>query len=316
MRSPLFLLVLFGLLGFSNAELRHAYEKIVTFLGYRAELLLLSENQRIIGVKCAAADPDSWKCLDRNPKYTHCKGTAKVKPFDGKTITDACSLREFLSHISGGKRQMKDDPLTGEAKNYRESHLLGAEIGENSLYFDVDYAAKQMGIKDIGFQRGQKWCEIKDGANNYEDSVNKLGKRLAALKNSLKPEETEKMQVLFDRIDAAINGVITDRRCDMSRNLIPELEAKKIKPLVIESVSGSRRLLKVDDTIRGIMSAWEGKPDAENEIKKALAKLDDAIKDFYKGTTAVTHKRVVELWETFAPQQATVEGCTPRTDAI
>ncbi|KAM3517387.1 hypothetical protein MY4038_010309 [Beauveria bassiana] len=100
---------------------------------YRAELLLLPENQRIIGVKCAAADLVSKKCLEGDPKYKHCKGTAKSKGYGGDKITDACSLREFLSHISGGKQHLKTDPLTGEAANYRERRLLGANIGENAL---------------------------------------------------------------------------------------------------------------------------------------------------------------------------------------
>ncbi|KAM3425879.1 hypothetical protein NHJ13734_009846 [Beauveria thailandica] len=316
MRSCLFLPVLFGLLGLSNAALRHAYENILSFLAYRAELLLLPQDQRIIGVKCAAADPVSKKCLEGDPKYTHCKGTAKVKGYGGEKITDACSLREFLSHISGGKQHFKTDPLTGEAENYREKRLLGANVGENALYFDVDYAAKQMETLKIGFKRAQSWCKIKDGADDYEDSVTRLGRQLANLKTSMDAEQIEKMQVLFDRIDAAITGVVADRRCDISRHLIPKLEAKKIMPLVIETVSGNRRLFKEDDTIRAIKSAWEGKPDAENETRSALTKLRDTIKDFNMEPDAANHKRVVELWETFTPQQATVEGCTPRTDAV
>ncbi|KAM3465480.1 hypothetical protein MY5147_009280 [Beauveria neobassiana] len=316
MRSGLFLLVLFGLLGLSNAALRHAYENILSFLAYRAELLLLPENQRIIGVKCAAADPVSNKCLEGDPKYTHCKGTAKVKGYGGDKITDACSLREFLSHISGGKQHYKTDPLTGEAANYRERRLLGANIGENALYFDVDYAAKQMDILEIGFERDPSWCKIKDGADDYEYSVSRLGRQLANLRASMDAEQIEKTQVLFDRIDAATTALITDRRCDMSRYLIPELEAKKIKPLVIETVSGNRRLFKEDDTIRAIKRAWEGKPDAENETRRALEKLHDTIKAFYTQTNPANHKRVVELWETITPQQATVEGCTPRTNAV
>ncbi|KAM3449155.1 hypothetical protein MY3296_007193 [Beauveria thailandica] len=316
MRSCLFLPVLFGLLGLSNAALRHAYENILSFLAYRAELLLLPEDQRIIGVKCAAADPVSKKCLEGDPKYAHCKGTAKVKGYGGQKISDACSLREFLSHISGGKQHFKTDPLTGEAENYREKRLLGADVGENALYFDVDYAAKQMEILDIGFEPAQSWCKIKDGAHNYEDSVTRLGRQLANLKTSMDAEQIEKTQVLFDRIDAAITGVITDRRCDISKHLIPKLEAKKIKPIVIETVSGNRRLFKEDDTIRAIKSAWEGKPDAENETRRALENLRDTIEDFNTGTRPANHKRVVELWETFTPQQATVEGCTPRTDAV
>ncbi|ATY64213.1 hypothetical protein A9K55_003808 [Cordyceps militaris] len=316
MRSLLFLLVLFELVCFSSAELRHAYENIVAFLGYRAELLLLPESQRIIGVKCVAADPDTHKCLDHNPKYTACKGTAKVKGYGGEKITDACSLREFLSHITGGKQYLKTDPLTGEAKNYRNERLLGAEVGENALYFDVDYAARQMGIAQIGFKSAEVWCKIKDGAKYYEGSVQQLGRRLAALKGLVSQEEIEKTRVLFDRIDAAVAGIVTDRRCGISEYLIPQLEAKNIKPLVTESISGNRRLFKEDDTIRAIKSAWEGKPDADKEIKKALAKLEAAIKDFNYSQVAADHKRVVELWETFAPQQATVEGCTPRTEAV
>lgn len=316
MRNPLFLLVLFGLVCVGSAKLRHAYESIVVFLGYRAELLLLPESQRIIGVKCAAADPTTVKCLDHNPKYMPCKGTAKVKGYGGQKITDACSLREFLSHISGGKQYLKTDPLAGEAKNYRNERLLGAEVGENALYFDVDYAAKQMILGDIGAEGGEVWCKIKDGAKDYEESISRLGKRLAALKETMTADQIKDTQRLFDRIDAAMSGVITDRRCDMSEYLIPALEAKKIRPLVTESVSGNRRLFKEDDTIRGIMSAWEGKPDAEERTKKALAELRAVIEDLYKETRAANHKRVAELWETFAPQQATVEGCAPRTEAV
>ncbi|KAM3517210.1 hypothetical protein NHJ13051_009188 [Beauveria bassiana] len=314
MRSPLFLLVLFGLLGLSNAALRHAYENILWFLAYRAELLVLPENERIIGVKCAAADPVTMKCLGDDPKYTRCTGTAKVKGYGGEKITDACSLREFLSHISGGKQHFKTDPLTGEAKNYRGMRLLGADVGENALYFDVDYAAKQMSLENIGLKSTSIWCKIQDGAKDYEDSVGRLGRRLGSLKRTMDAEEIEKTQVLFDRIDTAINGVITDRRCDISGRLIPKLEAKKIKPLVIETVSGNRRLFKEDDTIRGIKSAWQGKPDAEFETRKTLTELHDTIKEFNTDPSGANHKRVVELWETFTPQQATVEGCAPRTD--
>lgn len=318
MRSLFFLILLFGLVSFSNAELRHAYENIVTFLGYRLELLLLPKDDRIIGMKCSAADPTTKICLERNPKYTACVGTAKLTGYGNEKITNACSLREFLSHISGGKQQLKTDPLTGMANDWREESLLGKFVGENSLSFDVDDAAKQMVKNKIGFKQGAVWCKIKDGADSYEASVRRLGHQLASLRASMNADQIGKMQYILDGIDTALTGLVTDRKCDRSGRLIEQLRAKKISPLVIESISGSRQLFNEAETIVGIRSALEGQPDAENKIQKALAALDDAIAAYNRGEQAGTHKRVIDLWETVVAQQApppVPEGCTPRTGA-
>lgn len=312
MRHPLFLLVLFGLLGFGTADLRHAYDSIATFLAYRAELLLLPPGQRIIGMKCAAADPETLECLDRNPRYKACKGTAKVNSYGNVKIKDACSLREFLSHISGGKQHLKTDPLEGEANDWSKDRLLGSEVGENALYFDVDYAAKQMVDLKIGPERSESWCKVKEGADKYEDTVTEIGRRIFQLDRSMTPEEREKHQRLFDGIYAALDGVVLDRRCDISKRLIPALKAKNID-LVVESVSGNRQLFKDADTRHKIQNAWEGKPNAEDEIDKATTALDDAIEEHFLGdSVAANHRRVANLFAVYAPSWEPDVPCTPR----
>ncbi|KAJ6780127.1 hypothetical protein PWT90_03840 [Aphanocladium album] len=313
MRAHLFVFVLLSLLGVSLAELRHAYENIAFFLGYRAELLLKPEDERIIGVKCAGADPSTLKCRELNPKYTHCKGSVVVKKAYGdEKITDACNLREFLSHISGGKQQLKTDPLSGEAKNYREQYVLG---DEDALYADVDYAAKQMGTSKAGFKPGENWCKIKDGEGNYETTATRFGQRLVDMKNGRTPEQVKKTEILFQRIDEALVGLVTDRECDISRHLIPELEKKKITPLAIEVVSGNRKNFNEADTIHAIESTWAGKPDGENIAKKLVAEMKAVIKAYFATGDAANHLRIKDRWAVFTGQPV-VQGCSPRMDSV
>jgi hypothetical protein len=118
-----------------------------------------------------------WRKYPWGPAEVLLGTTAKVKGDDGEKTTKACSLREFLSHISGGKQYLETDLLMGEAQDYeyREERLVGAEVGENTLYLDVDYAAKQMSTR---FESTPSWCRIKDGANKYKDNANRLGRQL------------------------------------------------------------------------------------------------------------------------------------------
>ncbi|KAM3497458.1 hypothetical protein MY10362_009197 [Beauveria mimosiformis] len=112
--------------------------------------------------------------------------------------------------------------------------LFDAEVGENPLYFDVDYAAKQMSTNDIRFESTSSWCRIKDDADHYKNSVNRLGRQLTSLKRTIGAEQIRKV---------------------CNNNLIPELKVNKLEPLIIET--GNRRLFEEGEQL-GVCTYYLG----------------------------------------------------------
>lgn len=132
-------------------------------MAYRFELENVEESKRIVGVKCASAEYKTHKCLPGNPQYKRCVGTATVEAKGGR-ITDACGLREFLSHTSGSKGGfIVGEPYDGkELHDYRDKTILGAGL-ENTADFDVDNAARNMLNEKIADSQSPPWCKVKDG---------------------------------------------------------------------------------------------------------------------------------------------------------
>lgn len=310
MRVSLLLFITTIFVGIAEADLRHSYQNVFYFLAYRLELYL-DEADRIIGVKCASADYTTHRCLDPadgKPKYKHCKGTVSIV-IRGTTIPDTCSLREFLSHIRGNKGFRKGEPLDGGEKlNSRDEALLGRRIGENTLDFDVDYAADKMNTAEIGNLKTEPYCMVKDG-RDYLPSVDKIARRTGEVKQAMSADEIIENEPKIKRLDTALDAIALERRADHEFALIEQLN--KISPgfkvSVIRSPGGGR-VVDYDLTLSRIKA---NAPDAAAyEYRKKL--IDNAIAKYKATPGAQSHIAAIERWYQTKDLTLPVKGCALR----
>ncbi|OAQ58679.1 hypothetical protein VFPPC_14848 [Pochonia chlamydosporia 170] len=310
MRVCLLLFVTTIFLGIAKADLRHAKQNIVYFLAYRLELYM-DEADRIIGVKCASADYSTHRCLDPpdgKPKYKHCKGTVSTV-IRGRTIPYTCNLREFLSHISGNKGYRKGDPLDGgEKKNYRDETLLGRRVGENTLDFDVDYAAHNMNNKGIGNLKTEEYCMVKDG-QEFLPSIDKIARRVGEVKEGMSASEINEHGPTFKGLDAAVDGIVIERRGDHEKALIQQLN--KVSPefkVSVKNLSPGRQVLEYELTMDRVKA---GAPNtATYELRKRL--LDNVIAAYEAAPESQKHVAPIKKWQLTKDLMVPVKGCALR----
>lgn len=273
--------------------------------------LYLDEQDRIIGVKCASADYATEKCLDPadgKPKYKHCKGTVSAV-IRGTTIPDTCSLREFLSHVSGNKCYRKGEPFDGgEKENYRNEPLLGRRIGEKTVDFDVDYAANKMDTQDIGNSKTSPYCMVKDG-QEYLLSVDKIARRVGEVKQGMSSNEIIENDRIFKGLDVAVDGVVVERRADHENRLIQELNnvAPPFK-VSIKRLPKGRQVLEYKLTMDRIKAGAPNK--ATYELRKKL--LDNVVVNYEATDDAIKHLAPIERWRVTKDLMVPVQGCALR----
>ncbi|OAA60753.1 hypothetical protein ISF_05792 [Cordyceps fumosorosea ARSEF 2679] len=231
-------------------------------------------------------------------------------------MTDACSLREFLSHISGSKgARLKGEPYDGEElHDFRNKPLFGAGL-ENSADFDVDKTAMNMLDKEIGDIQCPPWCKVKDGKFLYLPSLETIAMRVGAIKATMSVEELESNKSLFHRLDTCVDGVITDRRADMSRYLIPHLRkaVKGVHPIAFRSLLGNRQLFLYGKTIQGIRDSVQGTgANAESFFRNRKKILDNAWEEYMGTKRALEHKAPIEKWGVLTARMFPVKGCEQR----
>lgn len=311
MRVSLLLFLTTIFVSIAEAKLRHSYQNIFYFLAYRLELYL-DEADRIIGVKCASADYKTQRCLDPTdgrPKYKHCSGTVSTV-IRGTTIPDTCSLREFLSHISGNKGFRKGEPLDGgEKRNYRDETLLGRRIGENTVDFDVDYAANKMNTQHIGDLETEGYCMVKDGGHEYLPSVDKIARRVGEVKQAMSADEIIENDRTLKRVDTVVDATALERRADHESALIERLNkvAPGFKVSVIRTPGGGQ-VMDYDLTLSRIKA---NAPDtAAYEFRKKL--FDNAITSYKATPDAQNHIAPIEKWYQTKDLMLPVKGCALR----
>ncbi|KAK3177459.1 hypothetical protein K4F52_009750 [Lecanicillium sp. MT-2017a] len=315
MKIPCFLFFTALLLGTAQAALRHIYENLYVFLAYRFELENVGESKRIIGVKCASAAFDTKKCLPGNPKYKRCVGTATVDAKGGR-MTDACGLREFLSHISGNKGgHMKGEPFDGaEIHDYRNKALLGAGL-ENAANFDVSDTARKMFERRIGDSQSSPWCKVKDGKNAYLPSFERIATRVGDIKAKMSVEDLENNKSKFQQLDACADNVNVDRRADMSDHLIPALQkaVKGAYSISYRAYPENRRLFLYPQTIQSIRDSVAGLGgNKESAFRTRKAALDTALATFKETKEARDHQAPIEKWDGVKARMLPVKGCARR----
>ncbi|KAJ3492980.1 hypothetical protein NLG97_g5024 [Lecanicillium saksenae] len=315
MKIPFFLFFTAVLLGTAEAGLRHVYENLYAFLAYRFELENVEESKRIIGVKCASAEYATHKCLPGNPKYKRCVGTATVEARGGR-MTDACGLREFLSHTSGNKGgHIKGEPYDGEdLHDYRDKAILGAGL-ENTADFDVNNAARNMYDKKIGGSQIPPWCKVKDGKGAYFPSFERIATRVGDIKAKMSVEDLENNKSKFQRLDACVDGVNVDRRADMSKFLIPELQkaAKGGYYIGFQPYPEARRLFLYAKTLKSIRQSVKGLGDGEESAFRTRKNaLDNALARFMRTAEAQKHQAPIEKWDGVKARMLPVKGCARR----
>ncbi|GAO14613.1 uncharacterized protein UV8b_05325 [Ustilaginoidea virens] len=311
MRASFFLFLATVFLGTAEAGLRHIYENIYTYLVYQLELNL-PENERIVGVKCASADYKTQRCLDPGngaPRHKHCKGTVSIV-VKGTTIPDTCSLREFLSHISGNKGSRANQPLDGaDVKNWRNVPLLGRRVGENSVNFDIDYAADQMMDKRIGNMQAPTYCKVKDG-QGYMSSLDRMAKRVGEIKRGMTADEIIDKKSLFKGLDTAADAVVDSRIVDSDKYLIPQLEKAAKGYRIATKSQFDGRMFMYRETVDRIRSSAAGM--GESTVNSRIEALENEIKAFRNSREAKAHAAPIEKWRQMKDLMVRVPGCELR----
>ncbi|KAJ2968454.1 hypothetical protein NQ176_g9174 [Zarea fungicola] len=231
-------------------------------------------------------------------------------------MTDACGLREFLSHISGNKGGfMNGEPYDGEdLKNFRNKPLLGAGL-ENAADFDINDAARKMYEKRIGNFKSPAWCKVKNGRSFYLPSFERIATRVGDIKATMSVEDLENNKSRFQQLDMCVDGVNVDRRAEMSEFLIPELKkaARGGYTIVSRPYPGNRRLFLYPNTIQSIRESVQGLGDnKESSFRARKQDLDKALAEFMKTKEAQNHQAPIEKWDGVKARMLPVQGCSRR----
>lgn len=279
------------------ASRRHAYENVFAFFAYRLELNLKKKNERIVGVKCASANPDTHECLEVNPKFLHCEGSVSTV-VKGKTIHKTCNLREFLSHISGNKGSLKTDPLEGgEKHSFREEAVLGQVVGEDNLNFDVDDAVSKLTKAKYAADKVPVYAKIKNGKGGYVRSIGIMSNQVGRIHSGMTADQAKENEQIFKRLRDSAQGVIDDRRADSDSHPLPKLEkaAKKGGYIVkFKRLPGGGRVFRYQQTKDSIRASVSGMGEAA--FNRKLKELDSEIAQHNNSGEFKTHKPVEDGW--------------------
>ncbi|KAK1977638.1 hypothetical protein LZ30DRAFT_752702 [Colletotrichum cereale] len=240
--------------------------------------LLLPEDQRTVGVKCAKwPTREELPCEDpgnNKPKYLHCKPKQPART--------VCTLGEFIGHIDSNK-----------GKNYKNQLFVdGVKWDEEKLDFDMKKTAENIIKYDAADGRNPPYRLFKDGAlpayhgadiikngvvlgkkRGYDGSLNSIFDRMAYVKTTF---DRPDVKFLFDRVEESRTSVLAARTADHDYWIkkdfvahIPGIDVKTAPMGYQEWVDGQDRDIEKILTPETITANQAAIPNVEDQMKQA-----------------------------------------------